>query len=190
MELKKISITLAIAVLFTAFILVAVDAFYPRPKYEDFCSRDMGPRPLSNEEAKCDYSQTQEEYDCVNGNGLPKYKYDSNGCRVFDKCDYCNKKFEQASSKYENALFLILAPLGAIAILLGVSYKIDFIGSGFMFSGIILMFLGTVQNFDSLNKFLKVIVIFMELLLVLFIAYKKVIPEGKANLKPSLKKEK
>ena len=61
----------------------------------------------------------------------------------------------------------------------GVYYRPEFLGSGFMFSGIILMFYGTVQNFEDLNKYFKSFVILMELLLVLFIAYKKIIPDNK-----------
>ena len=71
------------------------------------------------------------------------------------------------------ALF-ILAVVGA-AIIGGVYYKIEFLGTGFMFSGIFLMFFGTIQNFNELNKWTRPIVLLLELGLILFIAYKKVV---------------
>jgi len=182
MTLKENAITVAIAILFTTFILVSVDAFYERPEYEDFCGKDVYERfpPLNPETSKnCSLEQNQEEIDCYNDEGFSDYEYNQEGCREFKECNYCQKDYENARKEYANFLFLILAPFGALAIILGVYYKIEFLGSGFMFAGIILMFYGTIQNFEDLNKFTRVFVIFLELLLVLFIAYKKIIPEKK-----------
>ncbi len=178
MTLKQNAITIAIAILFTTFILVTIDAFYERPQYEDYCdSKPRAKLPLM-EKQNCTYEQTQEELDCYENEGMAEYDY-SSGCAVFKECNYCNKELEEVETRYSNFIFLILAPLGALAIILGVYYKIEFLGSGFMFAGIILMFYGTIQNFEDLNKFLKIFVIALELGLVLFIAYKKIIPEKK-----------
>ena len=179
MTLKQNAITVAIAILFTTFILVTIDAFYERPQYEDYCdSKERAPRLPLMEKQNCTYEQLEEEMDCYDQEGMPEFDY-SSGCAVFEKCNFCNKELDDAHEKYSNFIFLILAPLGALAIIFGVYYKIEFLGSGFMFSGIILMFYGTIQNFEDLNKFLKIFVIALELGLVLFIAYKKIIPEKK-----------
>lgn len=179
MGIKETAITIAIAILFTTFILVTIDAFYERPQYEDYCdSKEIAPRLPLMEKQNCTYEQLEEEMNCYEEEGRPEFDY-SSGCAVFKECNFCEKELEEAQTRYENFLFLILAPLGAIAIIFGVYYKTEFLGSGFMFSGIILMFYGTIQNFEDLNKFLKIFVIALELGLVLFIAYKKIIPEKK-----------
>jgi len=179
MTLKENAITVAIAILFTVFILVSVDAFYERPRYEDFCKN--GPRiakPLMDNMINCSYKTTEEEMNCYEQGNIPEFNYE-NGCPVFEKCDSCNKEYQDAEDRYSNNLLIILAIIGVFTIFFGVYYKIEFLGTGFMFAGIILMFYGTVQNFRNLNKFTRVFVVFIELFLVLFIAYKKVIPEKK-----------
>ncbi len=179
MTLKEAAVTVAIAILFTTFVLVTIDAFYPRPEYEDYCEFKPSRVPLNKESVDCDFQTTGLEDQCYQEEGTPRFDYDDQGCRVFKECDYCSKEYDNAQEKYSNNLFIILAPLGALAILWGVYYRPEFLGSGFMFSGIILMFYGTVQNFEDLNKYFKSFVILMELLLVLFIAYKKIIPDNK-----------
>lgn len=180
MSIKKIAITVAIAILFTTFILVTIDAFYERPQYEDYCKNDAIrlQKPPQLENQNCTYEQSEEELNCYDQEGMAEFDY-STGCAVFKECNFCNKELDEAYKNYSNFIFLILAPFGALAIIFGVYYKIEFLGSGFMFSGIILMFYGTTQNFEDLNKFLKIIIIALELGLVLFIAYKKIIPEKK-----------
>jgi VIT1/CCC1 family predicted Fe2+/Mn2+ transporter len=101
--------------------------------------------------------------------------------RFVESCDLCNKDYEAANKEYTNVVFIITAIFGIAAIFFGVYYKTEFIGVGFMFSGIILMFIGTMQNFDSLNRFLKPVVLLVELLLVLFIAYKKILNRDKTT---------
>lgn len=177
MGLKEAAITLGIIVLFSAFILVSIDAFYERPQYDDFCDYSQRPEFPGKEPINCTNTYTVEEEACVDSKGEPRYNYDNSGCQIFKECNYCNKDYQAAEAKYSNFIFLLLAPLGALAIIIGVYFGIEFIGSGFMFSGIFLMFYGTIQNFRDLNKFTRVFVVFIELLLVLFIAYKKVIPD-------------
>lgn len=186
MTLKETAVTVAIAVLFTTFVLVTIDALYPRPEYEKFCNNTYYPSKIVPASANCTYQQSPEEVECYNQEGMPETDYDENGCSYYRSCNYCSRDFNNAQKEYNNTFFLILAPLGALAIILGVYYSVEFLGSGFMFSGIILMFWGTVQNFSDLDKFMRVAVIFAELLLVLFIAYKKIIPQ-KANPKNSKK---
>jgi|SaaInlStandDraft_4_1057021.scaffolds.fasta_scaffold59540_1 hypothetical protein len=189
MTLKENAITVAIAILFTVFILVSIDAFYPRPDYNDFCSeRPMIPKIPSNRE-DCTYERSVLEEECYQEDGQPRYIYTS-GCQEYSECDYCSKEFRDAQKEYSNLIFLIIAPLGALAIIFGVYFLIEFLGTGFMFSGIMLMFYGTIQNFGELNRFTRAGVVLVELLLVLFIAYKKVIPDNKKKSKKVIKRKK
>ena len=176
MGIKENAITLAIAVLFTTFILVSIDTVYSRPEYNDFCKNNFNYPKVAPIETNCTIRQTTEESKCYQDGGMPLNDYDT-GCPVFKECSFCNKEFESASKNYNNIFFIITATIGALGIVLGVLYSIEFIGSGFVFAGIILMLIGTVSNFQDLNKIMRLIVIFSEMVLVLFIAYKRIIPK-------------
>ncbi|MCM2324926.1 MAG: hypothetical protein NDI94_00540 [Candidatus Woesearchaeota archaeon] len=178
MTLKEAAITLAIVVIFTTLVMVTIEAFYERPKMENYCNDSYYDRPMKYPDPSifnCTENFMVEENNCYADKGMPTYTYDENGCRVFDTCSDCNIRFEDATKKYTNNMFLILAAIGIIAIFFGVYYKIEFLGSGFMFSGIVLLFIGTVQNFDVLNKYTRILVLTLELGLVIFIAYKKIL---------------
>jgi len=175
MGMKEIAITCGIAVLFTALVMVSIDSFYQRPMYEDYCNSTFWNKPylLPKEGINC--TVVNDENECIMQGGSPIMDYDHEGCRIFQSCDYCSKSFDAANRDYTNIVFIITAIFGIAAIFFGVYYKVEFIGVGFMFSGIILMAIGTMHNFESLNRFLKPVVLLIELLLVLFIAYKKIL---------------
>ncbi|MEK6916807.1 MAG: hypothetical protein AABW92_03610 [Nanoarchaeota archaeon] len=174
---KEIAVTFAIAVLFTTFVIVTVDAFYPKPNMDDLCNNPRTKPYLSpiKPDEECNITWRAEENKCYEQGGNPEYGSDNSGCRTFDSCNFCYSQYNEINKNYSNNLFLILAPLGALAILFGVYYKPEFLGSGFMYSGIIIMFYGTIQNFGELNRYVKSLVILLELSLVLFIAFKKII---------------
>ncbi len=177
MTLKENAIILGIAILLSTFVFVTSDVLIDEPHYQDYCKNDIR-APVLEKDANCTYSIPASEQDCYGQEGIPTYDYDEQGCRIFKECSFCNLQYEDARERYSNTLLFILAPLGALAIILGVYYKIEFIGTGFMFAGIIIMLLSTVQNFDNLNEYVRMIVVFLELMLVLFIAYKKVLPDS------------
>jgi hypothetical protein len=193
MGMKEFAITFGIAVLFTALVMVSIDSFYERPQYEDYCNSSHWTKPyIQPREVASNCTPDPKEDGCYRQGGTPIYEYDEAGCSFVESCDLCNKDYEAANKEYTNVVFIITAIFGIAAIFFGVYYKTEFIGVGFMFSGIILMFIGTMQNFDSLNRFLKPVVLLVELLLVLFIAYKKILNRDKTPIdeKPVLKKEK
>ena len=175
MNPKEIAITFAVAVLFTMFVIVTVDAFYPKPEIDDFCnSQSPFLSPVKTDE-QCNITLTEQENECYDSGGSPEYGVDAEGCRTFEMCNFCYSEFDKADKGYCNNLFLVLAPLGALAIIFGVYFRPEFIGSGFMYSGIIIMVYGTIRNFGELNRYLKSLILLLELALVLFIAYKKII---------------
>ena len=174
MNPKEVAITIGIAVLFSALVLVTIEAIYQRPTYEQFCKDTlMYAKPIPAQD-NCTYDYTNENV-CYTKGENPKFDVNEKGCRYVTGCDPCNKDFDAAQKRYTNTVFYILAVIGAIAIIFGVYYKIEFLGTGFMFSGIFLLFYGTVQNFGELGRWTRPIVLLLELGLVMFIAYKKVV---------------
>ncbi len=178
-NIKQVPIIIGIAVLFTLFITLSIEAFYTSPKYEDFCTPALQSRLYPKEpyavspQANCTYSRDQRETQCYADKGQVVYDYDTKGCQVYKDCDFCQRDFDDQRKIHDRNIFLITAPLGLIAIIFGLYFGIDFIGSGFMFGGIATLFYGTVRYFGEANKYLRVLIILIELLIVVWIGYKK-----------------
>lgn len=186
MEIKKIALTLGIAILFVLFIVFFVEAVYESPKYEDFC--DQGyyayPRVANPETLNCTpiYNETLFN-NCSKEHGEIRYRFDERGCEKEAYCNYCSRDFNDANSKYNKNIFYISAIVGIIVILAGLYLpkRIDAVASGFMFGGILVLLQGTVRVFGDLGKWWRVIVLGIELILLIWIGYKKVVDKKEEN---------
>ncbi len=178
MEIKKLALTLGIAVLFTLFIVFLVEAIYESPKYENYCDQGYYAYPHAiTPAANCtsEYNGTLVN-NCIKEGAEVRYNFDEKGCEVDPYCEYCSKDFNEASSRYNKNIFYISAIVGIIAILAGLYLprNIDAISSGLMFGGILVLLQGTVRVFGTLGKWSRVIVLGIELILLIWIGYKKV----------------
>ncbi|MBS3073732.1 hypothetical protein J4465_02975 [Candidatus Pacearchaeota archaeon] len=176
MEPKKLAMIFAIAILLPLCIGLFVDALYAEPKYEDYCNDTFYPeykQPITN--VSCpDFSMTSEFQSCINQHGNPTFKYDQNNCQIYDTCDLCSIEFQKVQSLYNRNLFFILAPIALIFIVLGIFLTIEYLGAGFMFGGLILLFYATMRYFSDMSKLLRAIVILVELLIIIYIGYRKI----------------
>jgi len=177
MDAKQLAMIIGIGVLLPLFLGFFVDAVYTEPKYEDYCNNSIYPKeyPAYPETTNCTaFYSLPEVQQCNNdrGNAIPKY--DSNNCQVFDKCDYCQKDFDQARGVYNRDVFFILAPLGLIIVLIGIYLTVQYIGAGLMFGGLATMFYATVRYFSDMSKLLRALVLLVELLVIIYIGYKKI----------------
>ena len=178
METKKIALTAGIAVLFVLFIVFLVDAVYEQPKYDEYCNQTYYPEPLPlGVQQNCSQINAQKIAEqCYKDKGEVRYKYDSKGCPEEAHCDYCSKKFHEESSKYNKNIFYISAIIGIITILTGLYLPkiLDAIASGFMFGGILVLIQGTFRVFGDLSKTLIAVILGIELIILVWIGYKKV----------------
>lgn len=181
LEIKKYAMIIGITILFTTLVFVTIDAFYTKPTYETFCGRGgmypAKPYPIMAP-SNCTeiIFPNQDSIECEKKGGYLEYSYDNKGCQVLPaKCNTCQKEYEGAQKLYNRNVFYISAPIGLAAILLGIFWTIDFLGSGFMFGGIAVLSIGTIAYFSSMNKYLRVLVILFELLLFIWIGYKKLV---------------
>ena len=175
-QFKLVAMTLVISILSALFIGLLVDAIYEAPQYEDFCESYNYAEPYRGklaEQQNCEYIQIEEERQCYKDGGFPEYNYDVKGCGTYKECNFCNKEFNDATNIYNRNVFFIVAPIGLILILFGVFYGIGFIASGFMFGGIFSVAYGTIRHFSGMSKVMRVIVIFIELVIVIWLAIKK-----------------
>ena len=183
MDAKKIAMMLGIAVLLPLFVGLFIDAVYSEPKYETYCNSSKYAQPI-REPANCsyDYYNTPEYNSCINQGGNPVFNY-SAGCPVLESCDMCSKEFNGSQQVYNRNVFFILAPLGLLIVILGIYFIVDYIGAGLIFGGLITMFYATVRYFSDLSKVIRALVVLVELVVIIWIAYKK-IGDGKKESKP------
>lgn len=173
MDAKKAAMMIGISVLLPLFIILFMQAVYTEPKYEDYCNNSYYDVPLKPAD-NCSYNYGQGYADCLNQRGQPDFKYDNDGCQVFDKCNFCNLEFEKNREVYNRNVFFMLMPLGLLIVILGIFLTVDYLGAGFMFSGLIVMFYSTLRYFSDMSKILRALVILVELLIILWIGYKKI----------------
>ncbi len=172
---KRIASLIAIALLSLFVIVLGIEAFYTSPKYEDFCEFDR-PEPylVTPEKSNlCSYIETKQEYDCSISKGIPRYDFDKEGCRKFKECDYCNKNFEDAKKPYNRTVFIIHILAGVILILIGIYIKLEFVGTGFIYGGILNLLVGVIRYFSDMSPIIRFITVLIALIIVVYVAFKK-----------------
>jgi hypothetical protein len=176
MDAKKIAMVIAITVLLPLFVGLFADAAYKEPKYEDYCNNtyDYGMKAIPATPTNCSYNTDPVEAQCYSNGGQAEFNYTVDGCQKFQSCNYCSKFFNDAQQKYNRNLFFILLPIGLVIVILGLYLIVDYLGAGLMFAGLIVMFYATFRYFSDMSKMLRAIVILIELLVIMWIGYKKI----------------
>jgi len=173
-KLKKTGIVITVAILLTIFIFSLTSAIYPRPDYKDFCNTTAKiQRPVDKE--KCG-DVMPEAIDC---DGPVEYIYDVDGCPIEAKCNYCYEEYDLGRERYDLVLFIVSSIAGVLLILFGLFCKKkdefwDLVKGGALLGGLISLFVGTSIYYNDMARFLKPIVIFGELFIVLLVTYKVV----------------
>lgn len=179
-DIRKILVILIISVLYAAFVFSTVHAVYPNPDYSDYCSERPRALPQKPGDTSCDFNAELEEerQACYDEDGIPRNaEYDEEGCVTSITCDYCQREYDAARDQYSLIYFIITALLGAVSIVVALLLPSkgsvnEWVGSGLLLGGVIVIFGGTVVTFGELHKWLRPVVMFAELLLVIFLAYR------------------
>ncbi|MBU0615184.1 MAG: hypothetical protein KJ601_03765 [Nanoarchaeota archaeon] len=191
-DIRKIIIIFVIGILFSVLVFSTIEAVYPQPEWEDYCKmNNIRAGPITVKQGDCAALDVPIEVQekCTEDHGYIDYKYDSVGCAESYYCETCQYEYDQEMDKYNQYVFYISAVLALIAIFIGLYLPAkknslnEWIGTGFMLGGAFALFFGTVRSFTSLGRYTKPIVIFLELILIIFLAYKKI-----GNLRPDKKK--
>ncbi|MBN1502197.1 hypothetical protein JW930_01525 [Candidatus Woesearchaeota archaeon] len=177
-DARRVLVIFVIAVLFTIFVNVTIEALYPRPDYEDYCGRDMPKIIPMGEEKNCSKIFPSQELidNCSEGNIA--YHYDSAGCPVDAYCETCYLRYETEQEKYNFVVFIISSISGLVALFVGLNLHTknplnEWVGSGFLLGGIITIFVGTARYFGDMGRYAKPVIILAELVLVIYLTYKK-----------------
>ncbi len=176
LNIKKYGTIIIIAVLFAFFSFSIVDLVVQQPVYSDYCTDTAKPVPISRVTANCtdvpipDSAKTA----CSRQDGYTDYKYDSSGCPQSYFCNTCSHEFDLAGQGYRKFGFIITGIFGVLAIMAGLYFRskeevVEWIFSGFLIGGILSVFIGTMTYFRDMGRFLKPVVLLIEMGLIIWI---------------------
>ncbi|MCB9361814.1 hypothetical protein H6504_00120 [Candidatus Woesearchaeota archaeon] len=178
-DLRRIVVIFVIGVLFAIFVFSTIDAIYPSPDYTDFCNdRPIAPKLIESGVECADVQYPEDEARaCLDNKGQMEPVYDSRGCIASYRCEMCYAEYDQARQEHDLVLFIVSSILGLVAIVIALYMPTrdinEWIATGFMLGGLFTLFFGTAVYFGDMARYIRPVVIFLELALVIFLAYKK-----------------
>lgn len=135
---------IGIAVVIYIVMLLAIQAFYAEPKYEDFCNdTEMYSDPIFEMNKCTDDMSVKECRQNIEVKATPE----------------CQKKFDSVSKIYNRNFFIIASILGTLILI--TSYfllKIPNISAGVACSGIVLIFWAFARGWESTDAKLKFVI--------------------------------
>ena len=185
-DVRKVIIVGLIAVLFAIFVFSTIEAVYPSPEWDEYCDNERAyPRNVGDSSECPSVDVPQDEQQACEG--YIDYRYDSNGCATEYFCNTCQVELSQAQDMHSQIVFYVSAVLSLIAIFVALTLPQalnnkkgkkrndvhEWVGSGLLLGGALVLIVGTFMGFGSLHAYVKPIVILAELILVIYLAYKK-----------------
>ena len=194
-KFKHIILAVAIAIVFAFFVGFGISAFYPAPKYEDFCG-----------EREFKQYDTQESCEAANGKWNPNevvrakpVNIDPNqllctklsekdnavtlNCQSQEQlenqgyCDlyyYCSQEFSKVNEKYNRNVFIIATGIGIIALIVGVALNLASVSAGLMGGGILAIIYGTIRYWSDLPDYGRFIILGITLAILIWLGYKRI----------------
>jgi uncharacterized protein (DUF983 family) len=180
-KMKKIGIILTIAILFSVFCFSLTESIITKPEYSDFCkNEDYYVKSYTRDSENCSQfigPNKDEIKNCSDINGRIAYSYDEYGCETEFRCETCSNEYDIARKNFEQWAFIICSIIGLVAVIVGLyifseNTTIQSIYSGFMIGGIITIFFATIQYFSNMERFIKPIILFAEMALIIWVSLK------------------
>lgn len=167
-----------IAAMFATFFNLVVSYAYPGPEYNKFCNQgDLYPsyplaKPLGD--TSCGFNRTLQEQtqQCIAQEGQPVYAYNDSGCpNSIERCDFCNKEYNDAQERHNRISFYIFALVGFILIAIGLFIPILLLQIAVLPAGAFLVIEAAVRNFD--DKLTVIIVFGLLIAAAVYLAIRK-----------------
>ncbi len=153
---KKVGLALAIMIVFNLFVNVGIYTFYKGPEYDDYCAAVVAPDKEIKTEARCAE---------LNGSWQGSY------CDLYKSC---NDQFQSVESVYNRNVFIVLVVIGTVALIAGLFLQqVSAVANGFMFGGIISIFIGTVRYWSNMDEYLRFAILGIVLAILIWLGVSK-----------------
>lgn len=191
---RKYAIILVVAILFSIFAFSLGNAVISERSYPDICQESQSQRdwyapapPIPRDQCPELPPPSQEEIDACPGSLQPDWR---TSCpeRYVCNCYELTQQFRSQEATIQFWLAVILSFIAIVAGMLLPSRKEinEWVGAGFILGGLITLFIATAQYWSEIHRIARPIVIALELVVVLWIAYRQF---NKEQLVPKKKKK-
>lgn len=173
-RIKKWFLAIGIAIIFAMFVNYGIATFFDRPDYNKFC-------PQPNQTV---INWTKDS--CVTAGGQwtisqpAAEKMAPIATPATTETGYCNpdftcsKAYDEAQQKYDGASFIITVIAGLVGLALGVMISVESLSAGFLLGGVLNIFIATIRYWDRFNDWMRFTLLGVVLIILIWIAYKKI----------------
>ncbi len=159
-DFRKLLVTLVIAILFAILVNTTIQAIHPQPDYNDFCGEKVvGPYPTNYETTQtAEQKKAMDEYNA--------------------KSRECQERLSTAQKEFDYVVFITSSIAGIVAIVAGLYVSVQTpvgmsIASGLLLGGLFTLFFGTMSSWGNIGAVVKPIIILVEIIVVIVVAYKR-----------------
>lgn len=150
MTIKKILLILGITLIFTVFFGYAAEVVFEQPKYPCEPPRELYKPYGENQAREVDAYYNSEEYKT------------------------CQDNYNQLIEKVNFKSFIALSIIAIIAIFTGLILTSEAISSGILGGGILLLVYSVMRHWGILNKYFRLTILGVALIVLLYYGYKKI----------------
>lgn len=178
MNVKNLVLGVGIFIVYLLVLNYGIEAFYPSPQYEDYCSNGRYGEPWPalqkiDENLTCSRLPTpQEQTLCIDqGGSLVPDTFDEKGCTLTYRCDTCNQEYNDDLRAHSQTVFIIAIIAGIITLLIGyMILTMEPVGSALMAAGIGALVYGSMRNWQNLSNVWRFLMLLVALVLLIWIA--------------------
>ena len=172
MKVMNLVFGIGIAVIVFIVALLGIQAFYPEPKYEDFCNMSMYSFPAVSTFTIYDCPDNMTVVDCRKL--IYEKETNSPEAKSREKEQVtCSTEYDEASKNYNKTYFLIASILGLIGLIVSFFLLNNInISAGVASAGIVLIIVAFTRGWTETNDILKFVVGLIIGIVVVFLTVK------------------
>jgi len=188
MDIRKYGIAIAVAILSAILIYSIADAIAPQVDYNRcYEGQRYGLDVPRAQQTACTDAQIvdAERQACLDAGNAYEPRYGLDGCVSEYVCNDCYRLQEEAREQRNAIIFYVAVGLGLLFVIAGFMLPLgtvhEWVGLGLIIGGVISMFIGTVQYWSDLARWMRPIIIAIELAILLAIVYKRMSDDAPAK---------
>jgi hypothetical protein len=180
MDIRKYGIAIAVAILSAILIYSIADAVAPQVDYNScYENNRYGMNVPRAEQTNCTnvLEDAEARTACIDAGNAYEARYGADGCVTEYICNDCYRLQEEAREQRNAVIFYVAVGLGLLFVVVGFLLPLgtvhEWVGLGLIIGGVISMFIGTVSYWSDLARWVRPLVIAIELAILLAIVYKR-----------------
>jgi uncharacterized protein (DUF983 family) len=157
--------TVAVAVVLNLFVYYALETVHPQPEYANFCATEQIVAPATTNDS------------CVARGGQWTANTPTTKTEPLGYCNEqytCGKQYDAANKSYDKTAFFVLFSIGLFAVLVSMIRQLaPVVRLGGAVGGVVLILGAAIAHFGSIGSLARLLVLAGALVLLVFLAQKK-----------------